>query len=886
MRTPEMSDAAPRPSHPGAEPARSGPRAAGVLVVLAALFASLLVAAPASGVDRVALVQAGTTIDALEVTGDGRYVYAAGGWFGKDNHEIAVLRAADRTIVERFEIDFNVADLELDNAAGLLYVARYESGGWGGVSYHDDFTGEQLGMIATGDTSAGIELNEEAGSLYIANGGAGSLWRVDTASYARTGSVALDRSLYDLALSPDGSMLALIGASGLILVDEETLEVTHRDSSFANTSRVSFGPTGDRVFVVEPGEDTLTVINAGDGSVERTIHVPGGPVAVEVAPRGDVAYVVTPHTATRGTLSVVQVETGSVLQVVRVAGGVNPNPRSIVLDPEGEEAYVGVFGTGEVGVLELLSAPFAPTRTALSTTETSLTLTWEPPAYDGGADVTGYTVSYRAAGEVSFNAVALGPAVRSFTLDGLTRGEVMQFRVRAANEMGEGGESPLLTGAASAPPGVPHDLQVQPGDGQVELTWVNSTDDGGSAVTDYRVEYRVEGGDWQVGSTTPSGNVPRRIVHGLANGTEYEFRVSSINLAGASEPSESNSATPRTSPGAPTALVATGGDGEIALTWTAPGDDGGVAVSDYVIELREAGGTWETVDDGESASTLATVTGLTNGITYEVRVSAVNAAGPGLSAEASATPEALPSAPLALEVTPADGALSLVWQAPADDGGRAVSHYLIEHRVEGGVWEGIETAADDDTAYELGGLVNGIVYEVRVSARNSVGVGPAIEVVAAAPRTVPDAPTGLNASPGSDRVQVRWVEPSDGGSAITGYLIEYRVPGGSWVPFVPGGGAGAGGVVSAPVALAAVADAEATILGLAPETTYVVRVSALNGAGRSAASAPVSFTTLAAVAGGLPVTGPAPTLGLAALVALVAASAGLALRRRAGAVRR
>ncbi|WP_084074970.1 fibronectin type III domain-containing protein [Demequina sp. NBRC 110052] len=1659
MRTPEMSDAAPRPSRPVAEPARSGPRAAGVLTVLAAVFASLLVAAPASGVDRVALVQAGTTIDALEVTGDGRYVYAAGGWFGKDNHEIAVLRAADRTIVERFEIDFNVADLELDNAAGLLYVARYESGGWGGVSYHDDFTGEQLGMIATGDTSAGIELNEESGSLYIANGGAGSLWRVDTTSYERTGGVALDRALYDLALSPDGSMLALIGASGLILVDEETLEVTHRDSSFAYTSGVSFGPTGDRVFVVEPGEDTLTVIDAEDGSVERTIHVPGGPVAVEVAPRGDVAYVVTPHTATRGTLTVVSVETGSVLQVVRVTGGANPNPRSIVLDPEGEEAYVGVFGTGEVGVFELLTAPLAPTSTALSATETSLTLTWEPPVYDGGADVTGYTVSYRATGEVSFNAVALGPAVRSFTLDGLTRGEVMQFRVRAANERGEGAESPLLYGAASAPPGVPSDLQAQPGDGQVELTWANSTDDGGSAVTDYRIEYRAGGGDWRVGSTTPGGNAPRRVVHGLTNGTEYEFRVSSINLAGASEPSESISATPfvipaaptavtarpgdssswvtwdaapnsiveafnvtvrqggtvvaeysiaphlrgltlealendatysvtvtavtpygdsaasapvevtpvasdrpnamarvlaggfprmfgfmstpdgerlllphylddevhvidtatgslverlttfpipgagvepataivspdgrtvytldfsgasvthldlatgelraraklsglptsgalapdgsrlwvvnnfddglevldavtlegiaevsapyrasgaafsadgarvyvgssspsvrsvavydaqaltlvaeievaggpvdldvtpdgsrlvvisesenvltvfdlrgsadpvviplggvpqgvatspdstvayvsllsgggetavvdlgtyeivdriptpgtpeaihvssasgalyvslvdqgvaelveaampgapsgltatrgdgevslawtapaddgggavldyvveyadsteqwqvlsrsrssatsatvsglangelhgfrvsavngagtgrasevatatpaavpgavteleatardqaltvtweapvsdggepvtgyrvelrevgddtvlatstptemtatmsglvngaayelsviainavgdsaaatveatprtvpgaptglvaargngqlslswtasiddggddvfdyvieireaggtwgsvdddesattsatltgltngtayevrvsavngagkgaasgvasgvpatapgavenliatpgngeialawdaseddggeavtgyrvqwriaggtwstaqplssrratlaglangeeyefrvwavnavgdglidavlatpRTSPDAPTALVATGGDGEIALTWNAPGDDGGDAVSDYVIELREAGDAWETVDDGESASTAATVTGLTNGITYEVRVSAVNAAGPGLSAEASATPEALPSAPLALEVTPADGALSLAWQAPADDGGRAVSHYLIEHRVEGGVWEGIETAADDGTAYELGGLVNGTFYEVRVSARNSVGVGPAIEVVAAAPRTTPDAPTGLDVTPGADRVQVRWVEPSDGGSAITGYLIEYRLPGGSWMPFVPGGGAGAGGVVSAPVALAAVADTEATILGLTPETTYEVRVTALNEAGRSAASAPVSFTTLAAGAGGLPVTGPGPTLAFAALAALVAASAGLALRRRAVAVRR
>jgi hypothetical protein len=98
---------------------------------------------------------------------------------------------------------------------------------------------------------------------------------------------------------------------------------------------------------------------------------------------------------------------------------------------------------------------------------------------------------------------------------------------------------------------------------------------------------------------------------------------------------------PVTGPFAPTGLTPTAGDAQVGLTWTSGGDNG-AAISDYVIEYKlSTSGSWNTFADGTSASTAATVTGLSNGYLYNFRVSATNSVGTGsVSSTASATPNA------------------------------------------------------------------------------------------------------------------------------------------------------------------------------------------------------------------------------------------------------
>lgn len=80
---------------------------------------------------------------------------------------------------------------------------------------------------------------------------------------------------------------------------------------------------------------------------------------------------------------------------------------------------------------------------------------------------------------------------------------------------------------------------------------------------------------------------------------------------------------------APTLLVATAGDGQVSVAFTAPSSNGGSAITDYKYQLD--GGSWV------SASTTTSpvvITGLTNGTNYSIKLRAVNAAGDGAASSA------------------------------------------------------------------------------------------------------------------------------------------------------------------------------------------------------------------------------------------------------------
>ena len=95
-----------------------------------------------------------------------------------------------------------------------------------------------------------------------------------------------------------------------------------------------------------------------------------------------------------------------------------------------------------------------------------------------------------------------------------------------------------------------------------------------------------------------------------------------------------------TVPTAPQNLVATAGNAQVSLSWTAPASNGGSAITNYKVYRSTTSGTETLLTTLGNVQTY-TNTGLTNGQAYFYKVSAVNSVGESaLSKEASATPTA------------------------------------------------------------------------------------------------------------------------------------------------------------------------------------------------------------------------------------------------------
>ena len=214
-------------------------------------------------------------------------------------------------------------------------------------------------------------------------------------------------------------------------------------------------------------------------------------------------------------------------------------------------------------------------------------------------------------------------------------------------------------------------------------------------------------------------------------------------------------------PGAPAIDSVTPGASTLTVAWSAPSSDGGAAITAYDLRhirsdaANKGDANW-TVVEGAWTGTgplQYTVTGLTNGVQYDVQVRAVNTAGDGpWSAVATGTTIAsvnTPGAPGNLTAT-ANGQtrIDLSWSAPSDDGGAAIAGYQIEVSTNGSSWSDLESnTRSTSTSYSHTGLTAGSTRHYRVSASNSAGTGTASNVasattgVAPAPDLVVETPT-------------------------------------------------------------------------------------------------------------------------------------------------
>jgi hypothetical protein len=269
---------------------------------------------------------------------------------------------------------------------------------------------------------------------------------------------------------------------------------------------------------------------------------------------------------------------------------------------------------------------------------------------------------------------------------------------------------PTLHGAPVAPAQVT--ATATAGDARAFLSFAAPLGTGASAITGYTVT-SSPGGITATGPTSPI------VLLGLTNGTAYTFTVTSKNAAGLSTVSAaSNSVTPDASlapapPSAPVIGVATAGDTQAIVSFTAPAGNGGSPITGYTVTASPGGVT------ATGAASPITVAGLTNGTAYTFTVTARTVIGVSTASAQSnsVTPMGLvaPTPPSIGVATAGDARATISFTAPGSDGGSPISSYRVTAS-PGGLF-----ATGATSPITVPGLTNGTAYTFTVMASNSVG---------------------------------------------------------------------------------------------------------------------------------------------------------------------
>uniref|UniRef100_A0A671MLA4 Fibronectin type-III domain-containing protein 3A n=1 Tax=Sinocyclocheilus anshuiensis TaxID=1608454 RepID=A0A671MLA4_9TELE len=536
--------------------------------------------------------------------------------------------------------------------------------------------------------------------------------------------------------------------------------------------------------------------------------------------------------------------------------------------------------------------PSPPRKT--SGTKSSLVLQWKAPC-DNGSKIQNYILQWdEGKGTGAFEQCYYGPQ-KQYRLTKLSTASRYYFRLAAKNDMGVSEFSDvvhIMTSCSVPAPPLSPEL-IQSGVTWLCVRWHRPAGSPKEDEISYVLEMEEEGSGYGF-QASYDGDELSHTVRNLHRSTTYRFRVIAYNAEGKSNPSGvSEFTTAPDRPGCPCRLTMKGkphptsfrltwGQFSIMLTWlwsavtvsagaytlfslrrwnvvctikvyqdflvqtppVPPGPcqpprvvgkpkarevqlrwapplvDGGSAVSSYSVEMfaPQVDEGWEVYQGSELDCTVGS---LLPGRTYGFRLRAANKAGYGPFSERSevTTGPGAPEVCRPPHVTCKSPTCAVIsWEAPPCNGA-AVSEYRLEWGAAEGSMQMCYTGAA--LSHEMKGLLPATNYFCRVQAVNVAGVGPFSDaVLCQTPCSVP-APVSKRGEDEEDEearpllyssstcLGLRWEAPCDHGSEIMSYLIDL----GERQPILTG-----------PVT-------KYIIQNLHPDTTYRIRIQALNSLG-------------------------------------------------------
>lgn len=304
-----------------------------------------------------------------------------------------------------------------------------------------------------------------------------------------------------------------------------------------------------------------------------------------------------------------------------------------------------------------------------------------------------------------------------YLLQGLKNGVSYTVTLTGSNRYGSNSSISSAPFTPGTVPGVPQGLQVQQGNGQATISFVPPADNGGSAITKYLVVA-------EPGNIVVPVLASPAIVQGLNNGQTYNIRVMAHNLWGNSAAASSGPYIPGTLPLPPTPRNIIIGNGQAEVAFTPAADVPGLPISYYTVTATPPAGTASGPVTATGKGSPLLLRGLSNGLPYQLSLSATNVLGTSPSQNAGTlVTSAQPNQPVIQSVS-ISGNVATVSFYQGQPGYDPAQQYTVNAFVAGPVGlplgSGISVSGPT-SPLTLPPLPWGQNYQFQVTAQNSTG---------------------------------------------------------------------------------------------------------------------------------------------------------------------
>jgi uncharacterized repeat protein (TIGR02543 family) len=483
--------------------------------------------------------------------------------------------------------------------------------------------------------------------VYLLNGGSGTTPTQPDVTHGQnfTTAPAPTRNGFTFSGWSDGATVINASTSVTNVTSNKTLTAQWAIAApgIPGTPTAAPGNGSATITIVAPttgGTPSSYTVTAAPGGATCTVTAPGTSCTIAPLDNGTAYTFTSTATNTAGTSASASAASAAV------------TPAGVPLSPS------SITGTGLGG---------------------STTIEWTAPTSDGGSPITDYVIEYSVAGSGTWTTFSDGTSnATSATITGLTAGNAYEFRVSAKNLIGNSlpsFTSPVVETLSTAPT----ITSVTGASEKVTVAWNAPSHLGSGTLTDYEVTAYDASGN-AAGSCKPASGQRTCEVTGLDNGSSYTFKVAAITSVGSSAQSSASSVViPAGVPSAPANVAAVTSGSNMTVTFDAPSDTGGSAITSYVVTSSPSGAT---CTRGANATTY-TCTGLTAGTNYTYSVKAVNSKGESSASldSTAVTAVAAPSAPLNVSAVITAGTTTLSatvsFDPPASENGSPVTSYTV-----------------------------------------------------------------------------------------------------------------------------------------------------------------------------------------------------------------